>query len=109
MNKLYEELAAVNFDKLSELIESKKEEEIINCDCGAALGLKNKTGLCGECYRESMKTDDSASAMDKEKRKAEKEELRELRSMKSKYDKHLEMKDKRREKRLEKEDLRPKI
>ena len=109
-NKLYEDLAKVNFDKLSELIEGKKEEEEAKyCDCGTVLGLKNKTGLCGECYRESMKTDDSTSALEKEKRKAEREELKELRGMKKKYDKYLEMREKRRLKRLEKGELRPEI
>jgi len=109
-NKLYEELSKVNFDNLSDLIEGKKkEEEARHCDCGAVLGVKNKTGLCGECYRESMKTDDSASAIEKEKRKDDREELKELRGMKKKYDKHLDMKEKRRLKRIEKDSLKPKI
>lgn len=99
-NKLYEDLAKVNFDDLSELIEGKKEKEENLCECGTALGLKNKTGLCGECYRESVKTDDSTGALEKEKKKSEKEELKELRGMKNKYDKFIEKKEKRRLKRL---------
>ncbi len=107
-NKFYDELSKVDFEKLSELIEGKKEKEGSLCKCGAALGLKNKTGLCGECYLESAKSTDSPNAIKNDKIESDKEELKELRGMKKKFDKHIEMKEKRKAKRLEKEELKEK-
>jgi hypothetical protein len=102
-NKFYEDLAKVDFDKLSDLIEGKKKEDVDRyCGCGARLGTKNKTGLCGECYRESVRNKES-SPEEIARQKAERAELKELRKIKIKWEKHLDKKEARRLKRLQKE------
>jgi len=104
-NTFYNELEKVDFEKLSELIEGKKRklEEKKYCKCGEVLGAKNRTGLCGSCYANSVRKDDSQSSKQKAKLEKEKRELIELRKMKKKYDRYLELRNKRKEKRLEKE------
>jgi len=103
-NKLFEQLSKVDFDAISKIVEAKrkKEDEKGYCKCGKELGVKNRTGLCGECYYASIRKDTSANSIKVEKMKKEKEELKELRKIKKRYDKIIEMKEKRKLRKLKK-------